>query len=277
MNWLKYIAATLVLLAFVTWLGLPYFLKALGLHPHYDFPEIDASGRSALIITTSHDTLGDTGKATGVFASEKTAPYYAFLDSGMKVEVASIKGGGIPIEPMSLRWPIVSAPDMRFMNDLAFKTKVDNSLAVSEIDLSTYDIVFFAGGWGAAYDFAQSDTLGAQVSAAYQDGAIVGGVCHGLLGLLEARNEDGSLLVKGRHVTAVTDKQIRELGITHTPMHPERDLRAAGAVFESETAFRDFFASKVVVDGRLVTGQNQNDGTETAVKMMQALLGEATD
>jgi putative intracellular protease/amidase len=76
-------------------------------------------------------------------------------------------------------------------------------------------------------------------------------------------------------LTAVTDKQVRELGIDVTPQHPERELRRAGARFESSTAFRDFFANHVVVDGTLVTGQNQNAGTETAQKMMQIVAGRA--
>ena len=76
----------------------------------------------------------------------------------------------------------------------------------------------------------------------------------------------------GRRLTAVTDKQLEELGISFTPQHPERDLRAAGADFEGETAFRDFLATHVVVDGRLVTGQNQNSGAETAHRMMMLLL-----
>jgi putative intracellular protease/amidase len=84
----------------------------------------------------------------------------------------------------------------------------------------------------------------------------------------------GESLVKGRHMTAVTDKQVAELGITLTPQHPERELRAAGAVFESSTAVRDFFADHVVVDGRLVTGQNQNAGTEAAEDMMRIAGGK---
>ena len=94
------------------------------------------------------------------------------------------------------------------------------------------------------------------------------GVCHGPLGLLLAKDEKGAPLVKGRRLTGVTDKQVKELGITITPQHPERELRAAGALFESQTAFRDMFANHSVVDGRLVTGQNQNAGAEVANKMM---------
>ena len=96
-------------------------------------------------------------------------------------------------------------------------------------------------------------------------------MCHGPLGLLQAKAPDGSPLVAGRRLTAVTDKQVQELGIDVTPQHPERELRAAGAVFESDTAFRDMFATHVVVDENLVTGQNQNSGGEAAQRVMELL------
>lgn len=263
---------SVITVTLLLWVGVPRLLNWFGLHPHRSVPQLDLSGKRALVIATSHGTLGDTGKATGVFASEMTAPYYAFLDSGMDVDIASIQGGKVPVEPQSLKWPVVSPPDKRFLKDETFKSKVDNSISVAQLNTDHYDIIFLAGGWGAAYDFAQSEALGQLISKAYANGAIVGGVCHGLLGLLPAQAPNGQPLVNGRRMTAVTDKQIRELGITHTPKHPERDLRGAGALFESNSAFRDFFASKVIVDGQIVSGQNQNDGTETAVKMMQTVL-----
>ena len=274
MKILKYGAIVIVLLLVIGRLGLPYLLTGLGLHPHYDVPEMDLSGKRALIVTTSHDTLGETGKSTGVFASEMTAPYYAFLDSGMEVDVASIQGGQIPIERQSLKWPIASKPDKRYLKDPMFQSKVSRSYQIDQVDMAQYDIVFLAGGWGAAYDFGQSAELGEKVAMAYSNDAVIGGVCHGPLGLLQAYGEDGELIIEGRRISAVTDKQISELGITHTPMHPERDLRAAGVVFEAETKFRDFLANNVVIDGRIVTGQNQNSATETAVKMMQVLARE---
>ena len=223
-------------------------------------------------MTTSHGTLDPQEDATGVFASEMTAPYYALLDSGMEVDIASIQGGDVPIEPASLRWPLISPPDKRYLKDPLFQSKVKRSFDIEMVDIAVYDIVFLAGGWGAAYDFAQSEALGEQISRAYAGGAVVGGVCHGPLGLIPARAPDGSPLVEGRRISAVTDKQIEELGITFTPKHPERDLRAAGALFEAETGFRDVFANHVVVDGRLVTGQNQNSGAETAHRMMDVVL-----
>jgi putative intracellular protease/amidase len=254
------------------WLGLPAMLRAMGLHHRFVAPKRNLKGRRALIIATSQDTLGETGKKTGVFASEMTAPYYAFLDAGMEVEMASIKGGAIPVEPMSVKWPLKSDHDDRFLKDKDLRQKVGAAKSVGQVDGARYDAVFLAGGWGAAFDFEQSPELGRLLLQAEDAGAVIGGVCHGPLGLLAARRGNGQPLVNGRALTAVTDKQVKELGITHTPRHPERDLRAAGARFESSTRFRDIFASHVTVDGRLVTGQNQNDGAETADRMMQVIL-----
>ncbi|MDE0420606.1 MAG: type 1 glutamine amidotransferase domain-containing protein [Gammaproteobacteria bacterium] len=270
------IGLAVVVVAIGVWLGLPRLLVGIGLHPHYEIPAMDLGSRHALVIATSHATLGDTGKPTGVWASEMTVPYYAFMDAGMVVDIASIQGGPIPIEPQSLRWPVASPADRRFLRDAEVRSKVERSLAIDDVDASSYDIVFLAGGWGAAYDLGQSVTLGGKISEAYASDAIVGGVCHGPLGLLQATTPTGEPLVRGRRITAVTDKQIEELGITFTPMHPERDLRAAGARFEGESRFRDLFANHVVVDGRLVTGQNQNSGAETAHRMMETLLSKAS-
>ncbi len=256
------------------WLGLPAMLRALGFHPSYQGEKASIPGKKALIITTSHDRLGDKGsKKTGVFASEMTAPYYVFKDGGMDVDLASIKGGQIPIEPMSFKWFLKSEPDERYLKDLEFQKKAARSLRIDDVDVSSYDIVYMAGGWGAAYDLGTSGALGKKISQAYAAGKVVGGVCHGPLGLLLAKDENGDPLVKGRRITAVTDKQVKELGITMTPQHPERELRAAGALFENKTAFRDLFANHTVVDGRLVTGQNQNAGVFVANQMMLAARG----
>ena len=94
-----------------------------------------------------------------------------------------------------------------------------------------------------------------------------------MLGLINATDKEGNTLIAGRRMTGVTDKQIRELGIEMTPLHPESELRRVGALFESQTAFRDLFATHVVVDDeqRFVTGQNQNSGLETAHRMMQVI------
>lgn len=248
----------------------------MGFHAHYDIPDFDLEGKRALIVTTSHDTLGETGRATGVFASEMTVPYYAFLDAGLEVDIASIKGGEIPVEPFSMGWPLATREDLRFKNDDAAMGKLTNSIPIDAIDADVYDVVFIAGGWGAAYDLAQSADLAKVVSEANANGAILGSVCHGALGLVNANDVDGTPLVEGRRVTGVTDKQVAELGIQITPKHPETELRAAKAIFESETKWRDFFATHTVVDGNLVTGQNQNSGYETAHRILEKLAAQSS-
>lgn len=267
------IIIVLCVLGVAVWRGLPAGLKAMGLHPSYRGLKAQFPGGKALIITTSHDRLGENGPKTGVFGSEMTAPYYEFSDAGMKVDLASIKGGPIPIDPMSFRWFVKSKYENRYLKDSELQRKVNDSLQIDNIDFTNYDVIYLAGGWGAAYDLGTSEVLGQKITEAFRAGKIIGGVCHGPLGLLLAKDENGAPLVQGRCLTAVTDKQVKELGITMTPQHPERELRAAGAQFESQRAFRDIFANHSVVDGRLVTGQNQNAGAGVANKMMMMAKG----
>ena len=268
--WLALFAIVLGVGVFVRF-GLPAALHAAGLHPDYERGRYALDGRSALLIATNQAVLGETCDPTGVWISEVTEPYYDFLDAGLRVDLASPRGGRIPVDPQSLLW-LVSTPAVdRYRRDADLQGKLDESLPVAGIDFTEYDIVFLAGGWGAAYDLGFSEELGRKITEANAAGVILGGVCHGPLGLLRAKAEDGRPLVANRRLTAVTDKQVRELGIEITPQHPERELRAAGALFESSTAALDAFATHVVVDGNLVTGQNQNSGGETAQRMLARL------
>lgn len=270
---LAILAASLVAVGALVVAALPAILQGFGLHPEFEGQRFLLPERRALIIATSHDRLGEGGAQTGVAASELTAPYYEFKGGRVAVDIASIRGGTIPFDPMTLRRAIRTDYDERFLDDPVLQSKVKNSIRIDDLDFTRYDIIYLAGGWGAAYDFGQSEVLGQKITVAWAAGKVIGGVCHGPLGLLRAKDENGQPLIKGRRVTGVTNKQVAELDISITPMHPERELRAAGAVFESTRAFRDFFANHVVVDGRLVTGQNQNGGAEVANLMMKAAGG----
>jgi putative intracellular protease/amidase len=250
---------------------LPQILSWIGFHPAYDRTEYDLEGRRALIIATNHDTLGATGDATGVYGSELTIAYYEFLDAGMNVDVASIEGGVIPFEPVSLRWPLATHADKRYLADEDAQNKTQNSLSIEEVNFQDYDIIWMAGGWGAAYDLGYSEVLGEKISAAHAEGILLGSVCHGALGFRMATEVDGRPLVEGKTMTGVTDKQIQELGIELTPLHPETELRKQNANFGSDTAFRDFFATYLAVDGNIVTGQNQNSSGETAQELLRLL------
>jgi putative intracellular protease/amidase len=265
------IGVSLAGFAALTILTLPSILTQMGLHPHIEYDSMSLTGNRVLIITTSQSQLGEGGKSTGVYASEVTIPYYEFLSNGITVDIASMEGGAIPMEPISVRWPLRSWADKSAEGDAHYFQKVLNSPSIQEVDFSSYDAIYFAGGWGAAYDLGFSDYLGEQVSQAYANGIILGSVCHGALGLIRAVDEAGRPLLEGRRVTGVTNRQIRELGIGITPQHPETELRELNALYESKTAFLDIFATHVVVDGTLVTGQNQNSGQEVAIEIMRLL------
>jgi putative intracellular protease/amidase len=277
---LKWVAAAVIVLAVLLALSLPSILQGFGLHPEYHGDRYELPGKRALVITTSHSVLNapgeSDGKPTGVMASEMTHPYYGFTDAGMQVDIASIKGGQIPIDPQTLGRVIRSPEDERYLQDPILQAKVKHSLLIDDIDFTAYHAIFLSGGWGAAYDLGYSEVLAEKISAAYYaETPIIGSVCHGALGLINALDKDGNKLIAGRRMTGVTDKQIKQLGIEITPQHPEAELRKAGALFESQTKLIDFFATHVVVDDerRFVTGQNQNSGHETAHQMM-AIIAE---
>ena len=258
-------------------IALPTIVHKLGLHPEYtgETHQLPA-GTRALIVTTSHGVLNapgeTTGKATGIALSELTHPYYSYLDAGMQIDVASIKGGQIPVDPSGLGRVMISPEDKRYLNDPTLLAKVENSLLIDDVDFTQYDAIFLVGGWGAAYDLGYSEVLANKLGDAYYGAKepLMGSVCHGALGFINVKDLNGNKLIAGRAMTGVTDKQVKELDIELTPLHPEMELRKAGAVFVSQTAFRDVFATHVTIDAeqRFITGQNQNSGLETAQKMI---------
>ena len=284
--WKKFAIGGVVLLATLGTLiiSLPQILHQAGLHPDYKLSQkYNLTGKKALVITTSHGVLNapgeTTGKPTGVFASEMTVPYYEFLDAGMQVDVASIKGGDIPVDPQSFLFMIKSDADKRYLKDEDFQNKVKNSLKIDDLDFSIYDAIWLAGGWGAAYDLGQSKVLGEKISEAYYaQSPTIGSVCHGALGLIQAKDTLGNFLITGRDITGVTDKQLIELGITVTPLHPETELRKRGVNFKFNSGNQDIFQTITVIDEekRFVTGQNQNSGHETAQKMMSIIEKKAS-
>jgi putative intracellular protease/amidase len=139
-----------------------------------------------------------------------------------------------PSLPAIIRTPA----DDRLLAGEVLRTKITDSLPIAAVDISAYDIVYLAGGWGAAYDLGFSEPLGAKITEANAAGTIVGGVCHGPLGLINATASSGRPLVEGRHVTGVSNRQVRDLRITHTPQHPETELRRRGHCTSPARGFR---------------------------------------
>ena len=215
----------------------------------------------------------DIGKPTGVFASELTVPYYAFLDAGMEVDVASPLGGVIPVDPMSLKPVIRCEADDRFLADDVLRAKVTDFAGRSrDLDMADYDLVFLAGGWGAAFDFGVSEPLadadhrGRRRRPRHRR--------H----LPRPARPASTPRTAGRHAAGrgpPGHRRHRQAGARaaaspSTP-HPPRDRAAPGRAPSSSptTRFRDPFANHWVVDGNLVTGQNQNAGPMVAREMLR--------
>lgn len=275
---LIYVFAALMAIVVIIALALPSILHTRGLHPDYEGETFDLAGKKALIVTTSHGVLNKpgetTGPPTGIFASEMTIPYYDFLDANMEVDVASIKGGKVPIDPQSFYYFVSAPEDERFLEDDTYKAKVENSIPVANVDFKDYDLVFFGGGWGAAYDM-NDPIVAEKVSEAYYNSDVIfGSVCHGALAFTEAKDKNGEYLVKGRKMTGVTQRQLKTFGIEYTPFHPELELKKAGADYKSNSdKLLEPLNTLTVIDQekRFVTGQNQNASHETAHLMMKTL------
>ncbi len=261
----------ILLMIVVVVLILPKALQSIGLHPNYNKQQFNFTDKKALIVTTSVDMLHPTKELTGVYASEMIVPYYEFTDANIKVDLCSINGGKIPLDPVSIKYPLITKWDRRFLKDQDAMQKLNNSIAIEDVEIENYDIVFIAGGFGAAYDLGINKTLGNKISKAYKHEILLGAVCHGVLGFRLAK-DNNKPLVENKQVTGVTNKQITELGVTITPLHPETELRRQKAIYQSRTRFLDVLASFVVEDNNIVTGQNQNSGGEVAQRLMQKLL-----
>lgn len=225
--------------------------------------------RRILIIVTSNDRMGETGKPTGLWAEELAAPYFAFTDAGHEVEIASPKGGAAPIDPGSLKPQGENdAVVERFLADPTAQRKVQATQVVGELDASRFDAVFFPGGHGTMWDLPGDAGVTRAVESAYAAGKVVAAVCHGPAGLVSARRPDGQPLVAGKRVNAFTDEEERQAGLIETvPFTLESRLRELGAQFEKAASWQPF----AVRDGQLITGQNPQSSAEVARLVLQAL------
>lgn len=223
--------------------------------------------KHVLMVLTSHDRLGDTDQPTGFWLEEFAAPYYTFVDAGMKVTLASPRGGQPPLDPKS------SAPDFqteatrRFGNDSAAKRALAHTLPLSTVRAEDYDAIFYPGGHGPLWDLASDRDSLALIAAMAKAGKVVAAVCHGPAALLRAE-VDGVALLKGRNVTGFTNSEEAAVGLTEiVPFLIEDEVGKRGGRFSKGADW----ASHVVTDGRLVTGQNPGSSEATAAAVIALL------
>lgn len=216
-----------------------------------------------LFVVTSHSQLGDTGKTTGYFLSEVTHPW-SVLGETFDIDVVSPKGGRPPVDGFDLSDPI----NRRFWDDPAWQDKMSTTLTPDEVDPSQYKAIFYAGGHGAMWDFPTNNKLAEIASKIYENGGYVSAVCHGPAGLLPIRLADGQLLVKGRKLDSFTNAEEIANGTAKiVPFMLQTALTDEGAIFDDAAPWNDH----VVVDGRLITGQNPMSALSVGKALLAAL------
>jgi len=220
-----------------------------------------------LMVLTSHDTLGHTGRKTGFWLEEFAAPYYTFLDAGATVTLASPKGGQPPIDPVSDTPEGQTDSTRRFKGDPAAQVALASTTRLAEVAAAGYDAVFYPGGHGPMWDLAEDPRSIALIEAFWDAGKPVAAVCHAP-GVLRHVRFQGEPLVKGKRVTGFTNGEEEAVHLTSVvPFLVEDELKRLGGLYEKAADWASF----AVTDGRLVTGQNpasSRAGAEALLKLL---------
>lgn len=221
-----------------------------------------------LMVLTSHDQLGDTGKKTGFWLEEFAAPYYVFKDAGADVTLASPKGGQPPLDPSSDTDDAQTDDTKRFKLDEAAQEELANTSVLSAVSADGFDALFYPGGHGPLWDLAEDDDSKALIEAFAESDRPFGAVCHAPAIFKHTKSADGTPLVSGKTVTGFTNTEEEGVGLTDVvPFLVEDMLKENGGNYHKG----DDWASFVVIDGKLVTGQNPASSAEAARKLLDLL------
>lgn len=219
-----------------------------------------------LMVLTSHDRLGDTGEKTGFWLEEFAAPYFAFIDAGADVTLASPKGGLPPLDPKSRQPDLQTEAIIRFDNEPAAKVALANTVKLSILSAADFDAVFYPGGHGPLWDLAEDPNSIALIEALYAAGKPVAAVCHGPGAFRHAKTPDGSPLVQGKAVTGFANSEEEEVGLTQVvPFLVEDMLRENGGKYSKAENWKPH----VVTDGHLITGQNPASSAAAAIALLR--------
>lgn len=222
-----------------------------------------------VMVLTSHDQLGNTGRKTGFWLEEFAAPYFVFRDAGVDLTLASPKGGQPPVDPKS-DLPENQTPAMaRFKKDERAQKELSQTVKLADVKAEDFSTVFYVGGHGPMWDLAESPVSKALLESFYNSGKPIALVCHSP-GTLRHVTHKGAPLVKGKHVTGFTNGEEEEVQLTKVvPFLVEDELMRLGAIFEKVRNWQPHS----IVDGRLITGQNPASSTSAAQALMK-LLGQ---
>jgi putative intracellular protease/amidase len=221
-----------------------------------------------LMVLTSHDQLGNTGKKTGFWLEEFAAPYFAFKDAGVQLTLASPKGGQPPLDPKSDEPDAQTEATERFRKDSAAQSALASTVVLSSVKADDFDAIFYPGGHGPLWDLAEDKHSIALIEAFYKAGKPVAAVCHAPGVLRHAKGADGQPLVKGKKVTGFTNSEEEAVQLTHVvPFLVEDELKAKGGIYSKGPDW----ASYVLTDGLLLTGQNPASSQAAAEALLAKL------
>ena len=221
-----------------------------------------------LMVLTSHDELGDTGRKTGFWLEELAAPYYAFKDAGAEVVLASPKGGQPPLDPKSNEPSFQTDMTHRFEADPTATTQLAATLRLDRVAQADFDTVFYPGGHGPLWDLAEDKASIALIEAFLAAGKPVALVCHAPGVLRHVTTPDGKPLVAGKKVTGFTNTEEEGVGLTEiVPFLVEDELKAKGGLYSKGPDWEPY----VVSDGLLITGQNPNSSGPAAKALIEQL------
>ncbi len=207
-----------------------------------------------LFVLTSHSKMGNTDEKTGYHLSEVTHPWKVLYNDGYEIDFVSPKGGHAPVTEFDLSDEINS----EFWHNEKYRNRVEETHKPSQIKPSEYKAIYFAGGHGTVWDFPDNKELQKIAATIYESGGIVSSICHGAAALVNLKLSNGSYLIDGKDVNSFTDEEEREAGKEDVvPFLVESKLRQRGANFQQAAKGE----AKVVVDGRLITGQNPASAT----------------
>jgi putative intracellular protease/amidase len=223
-----------------------------------------------LMVLTSHDRLGGTGRKTGFWLEEFAAPYFVFRDGGVDLTLASPNGGQPPIDPKSDVPENQTHAMTRFKQDAEAQRALASTVELANVKAADHDAAFYVGGHGPMWDLAESPVSIALIESFYDSGKPIALVCHSP-GVLHRVKHKGEPLVKGQRVTGFTDDEEEEVHLTGVvPFLVEDELKRLGARYEKVPNWQPHS----IVDGRLITGQNPASSTSAALALMKAVAAQ---
>jgi putative intracellular protease/amidase len=221
-----------------------------------------------LMVLTSHDQLGNTGRETGFWLEEFAAPYYVLKDAGATITSASPDGGQPPIDPKSDLPENQTAATRRFRTDPAAQAELANTKKLVSVSAADFDAVFYPGGHGPMWDMPDNATSIALIEDFVKADKPVAAVCHAPVALINVRGKDGDYLIRGKRVTGFTDTEEEAVGLTSVvPFLLEDQLRERGGLFSKGPNW----SSHIEVDGKLITGQNPASSEAGAKALLEML------